>query len=101
MCVYVCVCVSTYTYVDLYCACMHAKQLQSCPTIFDPMDHSLPGSSVRGVLWQEYWSGLPCTPPGDLLDLQFKPKSLASPALAGEFFTISTTWKALLAPYFF
>ena len=23
---------------------------QSCPTLFDPMDHSLPGSSVRGIL---------------------------------------------------
>ena len=23
---------------------------QSCPTLWDPMDHSLPGSSVRGIL---------------------------------------------------
>ena len=28
--------------------CMHAKSLQSCPTLCDPMDCSLPSSSVRG-----------------------------------------------------
>ena len=27
---------------------MHAHLLQSCPTLFDPMDYSLPGSSVHG-----------------------------------------------------
>ena len=27
-----------------------AKSLQSCPTLSDPMDWSLPGSSIRGVL---------------------------------------------------
>ena len=30
------------------CAC--AKSLQSCPTLYDPMDCSLPGSSVLGIL---------------------------------------------------
>ena len=28
---------------------MHAKLLQSYPTLCDPMDCSLPGSSVRGI----------------------------------------------------
>ena len=32
---------------------------QSCPTLSDPMDCSLPGSSVHGFSRQEYWSGLP------------------------------------------
>ena len=36
---------------------------------------------------QEYWSGLPCPPPGDLPNLGIKPISLMSPALAGWFFT--------------
>ena len=31
---------------------------------------------------QEYWSGLPCSPLRDLLDLRIKPSSLMSPALA-------------------
>ena len=30
-------------------ACMHAKLLQSCLTLCDPMDSSPPGSSVHGI----------------------------------------------------
>ena len=41
-----------------------AKSCQSCPTLCNPMDYSLPGSSVHGILQEEYWSGLPCPPPG-------------------------------------
>ena len=41
------------------CACMHAKSLQLCLTLCDPVDCSLPGSSVHGILRQEYWIGLP------------------------------------------
>ena len=40
-----------------------------------------------GFFGQEYWSGLPCPPPEDLLHLGIKRTSLMSPALAGEFFT--------------
>ena len=42
---------------------MHAKSLQSCPTLFDPMDSSPPGSSVQRFSRQEYWSGLPFPSP--------------------------------------
>ena len=35
---------------------------------------------------QEYWSRLPCSPPGDLADSGIKPETLASPSLAGGFF---------------
>ena len=45
---------------------------------------------------QEYWSGLPFPSPGDLPDPGTKPESLKSPALAGRFFTTSTTWEAHL-----
>ena len=43
---------------------------------------------------QEYWSGLPFPSSGDLPDLGIEPASLVSPALAGRFFTTSTTWEA-------
>ena len=43
-----------------------------------------------GFSRQEYWGGLPLPPPEDLPD----PMSLVSPALAGRFFTTSTTWEA-------
>ena len=37
--------------------CVCAESLQSCLTLCDPMNHSLPGSSVHGIPRQEYWSG--------------------------------------------
>ena len=40
-----------------------------------------------GFLKQEYWSGLPSSPPGDLPNPEVDPTSLMSPALAGRFFT--------------
>ena len=43
---------------------------------------------------QEYWSGLLCPPPEDLLDPGIEPGSSMSSALAGRFYTTSTTWKA-------
>ena len=48
----------------LPCLCARAKLLQSCLTLCDPVSCSLLGSSVHGILLQEYWSGLPCPPPG-------------------------------------
>ena len=36
--------------VPSYHAAAAAKSLQSCPTLCDPMDCSLPGSSVHGIL---------------------------------------------------
>ena len=33
----------------LCCSCMHAKSLELCPTLCDPVDCSPPGSSVHGV----------------------------------------------------
>ena len=48
-----------------------------------------------GFSKQEYWSGLPCLPPGDLPDPGIEPVSLTSPALAGRFFTTSAAWEAI------
>ena len=51
-------------------------------------------SLFMGFSRQEYWSGLPCYPPGDLPNPGMDPESLLSPALAGVFFTTSTTREA-------
>ena len=40
-----------------------------------------------GFSRQEYWSGLPCSPPGDLPNSRIKPPPPGAPALAGGFFT--------------
>ena len=47
-----------------------------------------------GFSRQEYWSGLPCPPPGDLPNPGTEPRSLSSPEFAGTFFT--TAWEAHL-----
>ena len=57
--------------------CVHAKSLQSCPTLYDPMDCSLPGSCIHGIPRQEYWSGLPCLPPGNLSEPGIEPAQLS------------------------
>ena len=38
-----------------------AQLLQSCPTLCDPMDCSMPGSSVHGILWARIleWVAMP------------------------------------------
>ena len=46
--------------------------IQSCPTLCNPTDCSLPGSSVHGIGWsglplQERWNGLPFPSPGAIL----------------------------------
>ena len=56
-----------------------------------------------GFSRKEYWSGLPCPPPGDLPDPGIESASLMSPALAGGFFTPTTTWEAqvdVVYPFF-
>ena len=64
---------SEYTVTDLlfctshYLSSITAKLLQSCPTLCDPIDCSPPGSSVHGILRQEYWSGVPLPSPHPLL----------------------------------
>ena len=50
---------------------------QSCPTLRDPMDCSLPGASVRGIFRREYWSGLPFPSPEDLPDPEIEPRAPA------------------------
>ena len=50
-----------------------------------------------GFYRQEYWSGLPCPPPGDLSNPGIEPLFLMSLALAGKLFIASTTWEAKLS----
>ena len=56
-------------------------------------------SLSMGFSRQEYWSELPCPPPGDLPEAGIEPASPASPALADRFITTSTTWEFSLVGY--
>ena len=76
------------------------KLLQSWLTLCNPMHCSSPSSSVHGIL--QAWihglpwdcCGLPCPPPGDLLDPGIELSSFTSPSLAGGFCTTRATWEA-------
>ena len=109
------------SYVDMFTAwlcgclllhlCWTRARVLSCmvvPSSLCPVDYSSPGSSVRGILRQECWSGLPFPPPGDLPDPRIEP---ASPVLQVDSFTIESLgkpfetciwqpiWGLYLAPY--
>ena len=74
----------------LYCVCM--LTCFSCVWLFVTLwtvAHQVPLS--MGFSREEYWSGLLWPPLGDLPDLGFEHADLVSPALAGVFFTSSTT----------
>ena len=74
-------------------ACEHAELLSHVRLFVTPWTISHQAPLSMGFSRQEYWSGLPCPPPGDLLNPGIKPASLTSPALAGVFFT---TWQGVL-----
>ena len=69
--------------------CVHAQSLQSCLTLFDPVDCSCQAPLSMGFSMQEYWCGLPYPLLGNLINFGIKLASLMSPAFAGGFFTTS------------
>ena len=75
------------------CVCMRSRfsRVQLFATLWI-VAHQAP--LPMGFSRQEYWSGLPCPPPGGLPNPGIEPLSLMSPALAGEFFIASTTLEA-------
>ena len=75
-----------------YYVLSHFSRVQLFATLWT-IAHQAPLS--MGFSRQEYWTGLPCPPPGDHPDPEIEPLSLMSPALAGGFFSTSTTWEAL------
>ena len=61
--------------------CVHAQLLQSCLTLCDAMNYSLPGSSFSGILQARILEWVAGPPPGDHPDPEIKPVSPTSPAL--------------------
>ena len=81
-----------YALVYLTCLC---DQLLSHVRLFAfPRTIDCKAPPPKEFSRQEYWSGLPCPPPGNLSDPGIEPISFMSPALAGRFFTTSTTWES-------
>ena len=68
----------------------HAKSLQSCPTLCDPVNCTPPGSSVHGILQARIL---------ELIAIPFsreasRPRDRTSMSWAGRFFNTCATWKA-------
>ena len=80
------------------CWCVHA---QSCPTLWDLMDCSPPGSSTHEILQVEYWSGLPFPSPGGLPDPRTEAASSESFTLQADSLRLEPLGKSLnvLSPY--
>ena len=78
--------------------CVHVQSLQSCLTHCSPMDCSLPGSSVHGILQTRIleWVAMPSSrgssQPRDRTCVSVFP---VSPALAGRFFTTESSGNPL------
>ena len=79
-------------------SCMRAQLLQRCPTLCDPVDWSLPASSVHGVLQARIleWVAMPSFR-GSSQPRDWTQASCIS-CTAGKFFTNWATWEA---PYLF
>ena len=72
-----------------HCVLSHISHVQLCATPWTVARQAL---LSMGFSRQEYWSGLPCPPPGDLPSPGMEPTSPLSPALAGGFLTTRATW---------
>ena len=77
---------TVYVTMEAHLSAQFSSVAQSCPTLCDPMDYSLSGSSVHGFSRQEYWRGLSVPSPGHIPNPGIKPVSLMSRALADRFF---------------
>ena len=74
-------------HVCMLCCFSHVRL---CATLWT-LAHQAP--LFVGFSRQEYCSGFPCLPPGNLPDPGIKPASLRTSALAGGFFITSATWE--------
>ena len=92
-------CIHIYIY-DIYnhcCMCVWVLSCFSNVWLFATLwTVAHPALLSMGFSRLEYWSGLPCPPPGDLPDLGIEPVYLMSLELAGRYFTTSSTWESPL-----
>ena len=80
-----------YICIDTRCCAQSLSRLWLSAT---PWTVACQAPLSMGFSRQEYCSGLPCPPPGDLPDPGIQPASPKPPALAGRVFTTSIAWEA-------
>ena len=79
------------------CCCLVAQSKQQFRLFATPSTVARQVPLSRGFPRQEYWSGFPCLPPGDLPRAGIEP---VSPALAGGFFTTELPGKLMFGCIF-
>ena len=79
------------------CVLSHFHCVWLCVTLWTI---TLQAPLSMGFSRQEYWNGVSCPPPGDLLDPGIKLAFLKSPALAGWFFTTSVHLRSLYQTWY-
>ena len=78
-----------------YASILHFFVAQSRSALWDPWAVARQAPLSIGFFRQEYWSGVPFPTLGNLPDPGIKPKSPASPALAGAFLTTARPGKPI------
>ena len=73
---------------------MHVKSLQLCPTLCNPTDYSLPGSSAHEIFQARILEWVAISSSREYSPLKDRFTSLMSPALAGTFFTTEPPGKS-------
>ena len=88
---------SSPVYLQRFYNTMHvcAKWLQSCPTLCDPRTVARQAPLSMRFSRQEYWSGLLCSPPGDLPSPGSKPCILHLLDWQAGFSPLASPWKPL------
>ena len=79
--------------------CMHAQLLSHVRLFVTLWTVPCQAPPSMGFSREEYWSGMPCAPPGDLPNSEIKPDSLMSPALAGGSLLLAPPGKPVYAEY--
>ena len=85
------VCQSCFSPSAKSCVCVGAQSLSHGRFFASPWTVAHQAPLSMGFSRQEYWSRLPCPPPGDLPNPSMNPY----PALAGGFFTIEPLGKPM------
>ena len=83
----------------IYALFVHAKSLQLCLTLCNPWAVARQAPLSMGFSEQEYWSGLPFLPPGDLPDSGIKPETLT--LLCWQVGSLSLALPGKLKTFFF
>ena len=67
---------------------------QTCPTLCDPWNAALQAPLSMGFSRREYWSGLPCLPPGNLPNpgIELSCSALQADSLTKILLKIFTLW---------